>query len=296
MKKMIYTLGPKGSYSEKAAKIFSSLIHKKQDEFQNTPISEQDGDIIYCGSIYEVFECVEKNKNTYGVVPSENSIEGSVTLTQDLLLEFPVKIVGEVDITINHCLIGYNKDRIKKVLSHPQALAQCRKYIKKHGWEVQAVSSTAKAVKTVFESKNHELGAIGSKETAKIYDLKILDEHIQDYPNNKTRFILIGSDESNFDFNLESTIQKSTVILELKEDKPGSLYNILKEFYERNINLTRIESRPSKKKLGSYIFYIDFEHGLNENYILNILDTLDNHLSNIKYLGNYGVFNEEGVN
>jgi prephenate dehydratase len=300
---MIYCLGPAGSYTGKAAEIFSKLINDK--------------DIIYCNSIYEVFELVDMEKednNIYGVVPSENSIEGSVSLTQDLLLEFPVKIYGEVDININHCLIGYDKNKIKKILSHPQALAQCRKYIKKHGWETVPVLSTAKAVKKVFEMKNEEFGAIASKETAELYNLKVLDEDIQDYPNNTTRFILIGNEnsksldnilkinelksnenkETNNDYNHNNQNhadnklkQKSTIILELKENRPGALYDVLKEFNNRGINLTRIESRPSKRKLGNYIFYIDYETPKDED---ELMGALKNHVSYIKHLGKYSIF------
>ncbi len=295
---MIYCLGPEGSYTGKAAEIFSKLINDK--------------DIIYCNSIYEVFELVDREKgdsnNIYGVVPSENSIEGSVSLTQDLLLEFPVKIYGEVDINIHHCLIGYNKDKIKKVLSHPQALAQCRKYIKKHGWNTIPVLSTAKAVKKVFEMKNEELGAIASKETAELYNLKVLDEDIQDYLNNTTRFILIGNEnlkslddilkinklksensenkETSNDCNYTNN-KKSTVIFELKENRPGALYDVLKEFNNRSINLTRIESRPSKRKLGNYIFYIDYETPKDED---ELMGALKNHVSYIKHLGSYNIF------
>jgi prephenate dehydratase len=278
---LICCLGPIGSYTEKAAKVFSNILDDKE--------------ITYCNSIYDVFEYVnkyshDKNNHVYGVVPSENSIEGSVSLTQDLLLEFPVKILGELDMTINHCLIGYDKNKIKKIISHPQALAQCLKYIKKNGWETSPVLSTAKAVKKVFEMKNYEIGAIGSKETAELYGLKVLDENIQDYPNNTTRFILIGDENSeniliNYKFECLN-YKKSTIILELKKDKPGALYDVLKEFNDRNINLTRIESRPSKRKLGNYIFYIDYETPNNEN---ELIQALKEHASFIKYLGSYPI-------
>jgi len=272
---MIYCLGPKGSYTGEAAELFSKII--------------KDKNIIYCNSIYEVFEHVEKGNNKcYGVVPSENSIEGSVSLTMDLLLEFPVKILGEIDININHCLIGYNKDKIKKILAHPQALAQCRKYIKKHNWETESVLSNSMAVKKVYDTKNEELGAIASKEAAEIYNLNILDTNIQDYPNNTTRFILIGNENlKEKPVICESEFKKSTIIIELIEDKPGALYNILKEFNNRNINLTRIESRPSKTKLGSYIFYIDYETPKNEKELIN---SLKNYVSNLKYLGSSKIF------
>ncbi|MCQ6253834.1 prephenate dehydratase [Methanocaldococcus sp.] len=266
----IYTL-PKGTYSEKATKKFLEYI-------------DGDYNIKYCNSIYDIFECV--SNGGLGVVPIENSIEGSVSLTQDLLLQFKnIKILGELSLDIHHNLIGYDKNKIKVILSHPQALAQCRNYIKRHGWEVKAVESTAKAVKIVAESKDETLGAIGSKESAEYYNLKILDKNIEDYKNNKTRFILIGK---NVNFKVLPKKYKVSIVFELKEDKPGALYHILKEFAERNINLTRIESRPSKKRLGTYIFYIDFEDSKED--LEEIIKSLKKHTTFINILGKYPVF------
>jgi len=242
IKNKIYTL-PKGTYSERATKKFLNFL-------------DGDFEINYCNSIYDVFESVDNGG--FGVVPIENSIEGSVSLTQDLLLQFKgVNILGELAMDIHHNLIGYDKNKIETIISHPQALAQCRNYIKKHGWKVKAVESTSEAVKLVATSSNEKLGAIGSKDSAEQFGLKILEENIEDYKNNKTRFILIG--KSTPHFKSCSNKYKVSIVFELKEDKPGALYHILKEFAERKINLTRIESRPSKKRLGTYIFYIDFE-------------------------------------
>jgi len=258
-----------------AAKIFSKILG------ENT--------IVCCNSIYDVFQQLEKSEsNSYGVVPSENSIEGSVSLTQDLLLEFydRIRIYGELDININHCLVGYNKEKIKKIYSHPQALAQCRRYIKKHGWEVVPVSSTAKAVKLVRSIGSEEVGAIASKEAAKLYNLKVLEEGVQDYRNNTTRFILIGRRGLNLDLKGDG-IKKSTIIVKLIEDRPGALYEILKVFNDFNVNLTRIESRPSKEELGNYIFYIDYITPENEG---DLIETLKGHVAYIKHLGSYRVF------
>ncbi|WP_193384568.1 prephenate dehydratase [Pyrococcus sp. ST04] len=264
---MIYTLGPEGSYSEKAAKVFSSLLSSK---------------VVLLPSIYDVFEMV--SLGNYGVVPVENSIEGSVTLTMDLLLEYPVRIFGEVSIEVRHCLIGYDMARIKKVISHPQALAQCRRFIRERGWEVESVESTSTAVKIVSELKDPRIAAIGPREAALRYNVPVLAEDIQDYRNNKTRFIMIGP--STFENPLECNPSKSSIIVELKENKPGSLYRALGEFARRNINLTRIESRPSKKDLGLYYFYIDYDFYPNEDELLR---DLEKHASFIKHLGSYCV-------
>jgi len=260
-----------------AAKAFAKILGKDN--------------ILFCNSIYDVFQYLESSEdNFYGVVPSENSIEGSVSLTQDLLLEFypKIRIYGELDININHCLVGYNRERIKRVYSHPQALAQCRKYIKKHGWEVVPVSSTAEAVKLVRSIGSEEVGAIASKEAARLYNLEVLEEGIQDYKNNTTRFILIGKKGLKLNFKGDG-MKKSTVILKLIEDRPGALYEILKVFNDFKVNLTRIESRPSKEELGNYIFYIDYITPKNEG---DLLKELERHVAYIKYLGSYRVFSK----
>ncbi|WP_457611678.1 prephenate dehydratase [Methanocaldococcus sp.] len=255
----LYTL-PKGTYTEMAGKKILKYLDAK---------------LCYCPTIYEIFENVKDN---YGIVPIENSIEGAVNLTQDLLLEYNYKIVGETVLDIHHNLIGLNKDKIKIIVSHPQALAQCRKYIKKHGWKVKAVESTAKAVEMAKEDET--VGAIGSESLAKLYNLKILDRNIEDYKNNKTRFIVIGKKDIKGKFNK----YKTSIVFELKEDKPGALYHILKEFALKNINLTRIESRPSKRMLGTYIFYIDYE-----GKDLDVLKNLNKYVSFLRVLGSYPI-------
>jgi len=242
--KMICCLGPKGSYSEKAAKMFSKAIN--------------DGEIRYEDSIYKVFKSLESNPEFFGVAPSENSIGGSITLTQDLLLEFPVKIVGEVDVPINHCLIGYDIQKVEEVLAHPQALAQCGKYIAKNNWKIRPVDSNAKAAKIVSDEKNEKIAAICAIENAEIYNLNVLDENIQDYKNNTTRFFLICNKNKEFKTDLKPN--KSSIAVELKKNVSGSFYEFLGVFKYRNVNLTRIESRPSKKEIGNYVFYIDYEY------------------------------------
>ncbi|MCS3900554.1 prephenate dehydratase [Methanococcus voltae] len=287
---MIYCLGPVGSYSEKAAKLFAE--HLKNSE-----------EIVYCNSINEIFEKLEKIDNSidcnsesmvYGVVPSENSIEGSVTLTQDLLMETNVKILAEIDISIEHALISVSNDKktIKRVLSHPQALAQCRNYINSNHWATQTMESTALSAKTVAERKNNEIAAICSDANAELYDLNILDKNIQDYKNNQTRFLLISKKQNkeyikDINFGIDDLNKvKSTVILELKENRAGSLYDVLGEFKKLNIDLSRIESRPSKTKLGTYVFYMDFEYYENMDELFN---KLEKWVSKLIYLGTYFV-------
>jgi len=260
-------LGPEGTHTEKAAQIFARILGVETEP---------------SNSIYSVFEAVESGN--YGVVPSENSIEGSVTLTLDLLLRFRVKILGEVSLPIEHCLIGYSLDRVGTVLSHPQALAQCRGYIMKHGWEALPTTSTSEAVRRVAEARDAGLAAIGPREAAKLYGLSVLDENIQDHPNNKTRFILIGPEKVPLPAELGEPA-KSSLFMEL-ENVPGSLYRALGVFAERNVNLSRIESRPSLKDLGYYIFYVDYEKPEDEDALLG--DLLE-YSTFIKHLGSYPV-------
>ncbi len=269
---MIYTL-EKGSYSSIAAKNFLNFIEKKEE-------------IFYCPTIYNIFENLKKG---YGVVPIENSIEGGVSLTMDLLLEYKPKILAEIIIPIHHNLIGFNKEKIKTILSHPQALAQCKNYIKKHNWKVLPVESTAKAVDIIAKKRDESLAAIGSEELAELYNLKILDSKIEDYKNNATRFILIGYD----DLKLKpSKNYKGSIVLELKEDKPGALYRILKIFADREINLTRIESRPSKRLLGIYIFYIDFEYKNFDSSVIEELKKYTNYVINFGKFPSYNLIGE----
>ncbi|MBA2847428.1 prephenate dehydratase [Methanococcus maripaludis] len=267
---MICCLGPRGSYSEKAAVTFLKAINDSEIQFED--------------SIYNVFKAVETNPEFFGVVPSENSIGGSVSITQDLLLEFPVKILGEVDISINHCLIGYDIKKVTEVLAHPQALAQCGHYITKNNWKIRPVDSNAKAAKIVSEEKDEELAAICGIENAEIYGLTVLDEYIQDFKNNTTRFFLIGNKNKNFKTDLKP--KKASIVVELNKNMPGAFYEVLGVFKYRNVNLTRIESRPSKKEIGNYVFYIDYEYYDDNSALLRDLRIW---ALNVIELGNYFV-------
>ncbi|MDI3475464.1 MAG: prephenate dehydratase [Thermococcaceae archaeon] len=264
---MLYYLGPRGSHTERAALKFSELMG-----IETTPAD----------SIYSVFE--EVLEGNYGVVPTENSVEGSVNLTLDLLFENQVRILAETSLEIRHSLLGFDEKKIEKVLSHPQALAQCRKFIREHGWEAVATKSTSEAAKIVSELGDPRLAAIASKETGELYGLKVLEEDVQDYPNNKTRFILIGPEGKSLSQQLGPPV-KTSLFIEL-ENVPGSLYRALGIFAKRGINLTRIESRPSRIDLGYYVFYLDFE-GLPDG---DLFLELESYAKFIKPLGSYPVF------
>jgi len=269
-------LGPSGSYSEEAA-----------SKIQGKPIAFD--------SIMEVIDAVDQNIIDIGVVPIENSIEGPVGVTLDLLAnDYNLKIKNEIILPIRHNLL-LNEDSsiedIELVYSHIQPLSQCRKFIEKIGAKPIAAPSTSAAAKMIKGKKN--AAAIGTRKAAEIYGLKIAAENIQDFENNLTRFVVIGKEDHK-----PTGHDKTSVVFSLIEDRPGGLYDILGEFAKRNINLTKIESRPSKKKLGTYIFFIDFEGHREDSDVANILNTIKintmkTKISYIKLLGSYPIEENE---
>ncbi|TET09741.1 MAG: prephenate dehydratase [Actinobacteria bacterium] len=273
IKKKIAYLGPPGTFTEEALDKFVKDISQVRK--------------ISFPTVADVIRSVDRGEADEGLVPMENSIEGSVNITQDILtFESEAKIIGEVIIPVKHSLIGKKKiklDNIKKVISHPHATAQCRKYLSTNlkGAEVIAANSTAEAVK-ILKKENDDIAAIGTKTAAKIYDLKIIENDIEDNKDNKTRFVFIGNS-----IQPKTGNDKTSIVCFLKEDRPGSLYNILKEFACRNINLTRLESRPAKKDLGDYVFMIDLEGHLHDENIFEAIEVLRKSVYLVKILGSY---------
>ncbi|MCM1985914.1 prephenate dehydratase [Methanococcoides seepicolus] len=276
---IIGVLGPAGSYSEKAAKGWIS----KESKTEGTSL-------VYYDDINDTFASVINGDSDIGIIPIENSIEGSVGITLDLLLESDMTIIGEIVVPIKHCLLskGEMKD-IKIIMSHPQALAQCSKFIRKHfkKAEIRTTGSTSHAAKLANEFC--EMAAIASKESAREYGLKVLVPNIQDWEKNHTRFIVIKQGKWQED---EACIPKNdtcktSIIADIDEDRPGSLYEIIGEFAKRDINLTRIESRPSKRSLGDYLFYIDIEGSTGDAVIKDALYYINSKVSMLKVLGSY---------
>ena len=239
-------------------------------------------------SFHDVFETVIKDLNDLAVVPIENSIEGSVNETYDLLLQDEIYIAGEIFQRINHCLIA-NKDhnKIIDVYSHPQALGQCRNYIIGKNLNPVPMYDTAGAVKFIKENKKIGSAAIASKRAAEIYEMKIIDEGIEDKKNNFTRFLVLSKN-----LLTESSGNDRTSIIFALEHKPGSLYKILKEFFYQNINLTRIESRPTKHTPWEYYFYVDFDGHYNDEIVISAIDRIKRQTKFFKLLGSYqkGIF------
>ncbi len=242
-----------------------------------------------CKSFDEVFESVKTGDVDYGVVPIENSIEGSVNRTYDLFLEYDLKVCGEIIIRISHCLIahkGTKLDQIKTVYSHPQALAQCRKFLEQHKLRAISTFDTAGSVKMLKEENLMDAAAIASERAAQIYDMTILEKEIEDIKNNSTRFFVLDKKDSPY-----SGEDKTSIIFAAKS-VPGALYKILKEFADRNINLTKIESRPTKSTPWEYHFYLDFEGHRTETKPQQALESISDKTVFVKILGSYKAANK----
>jgi prephenate dehydratase len=258
-------LGPSGTFSEEAA---SSLPGKH----------------VAYDSIQDVMEALHNSNIDLAVVPIENSIEGPVGITMDLMAhEYFFYIQKEIILPIAHYLLINHDARIedlKVIYSHSQALSQCRNYINQLDVSVRATESTALAAELI--KGDISAGAIGNLKAAEIYHLKIAKKDIQDYINNTTRFLVLGSSK-----NRPTGKDKTSIVFSLPDDHPGGLYDVLGEFAKRGINLTKIESRPSKEKLGKYIFFLDFEGHQNNEIIGNVLNIIKSKVGYIKILGSY---------
>jgi len=239
---------------------------------------------IPCKSFHDVFRNVDSGIVDYGVLPIENSIEGSVNQVYDLLLTNNLMICGEVALKIEHCLIGNPNSElnyIKRVYSHPQALAQCSKFLESLKCEVIPTYDTAGSVKIVKERGLMDEAAIANEKAAEIYGMKILARNISNSPDNYTRFVVISKKDA-----APSGNDKTSIIFSVKH-APGALYEALGVFAKRGINLTKIESRPTRKKPWEYIFYLDFEGHRIEPRCIDALKELLNKTLFVKVLGSY---------
>ena len=240
----------------------------------------------YC-TIPAVLESVANGECSLGVVPIENSIEGPVGITLDSLAhKFDLKIFKEIVIPINQNLIvnpGSTMDDIKDVYSHAQALGQCQDFVRKNNIQPHYAISTARAAKDIIGDKSK--AAIGNSKIVELYGLEILESNIQDVDNNATRFVVVSKNDHEI-----TGRDKTSIIFSIYEDKPGQLYRILGIFEKNNINLTKIESRPSKKGLGKYLFFVDFNGHKDEDVIQNILNEIQKQTYYLKILGSYPEF------
>jgi prephenate dehydratase len=237
-------------------------------------------------SFQEVIETLLSGHSDYAVVPIENSIEGSVNEVYDLLLQSNLYIVRETYQRIHHCLIaikGNDLGSLKQVYSHPQALAQCRQYLNEKKLVSIPVYDTAGAVKMIKEGQDKRAAAIASKRAAEIYGMEILDVGIEDRKNNFTRFYVLSREPSN---TKPSGNDGTSIIFSVKH-APGSLVNILSEFAKREINLTKIESRPTKETPWEYNFFTDFEGHVLDSKVRDVLKIIEPKTAFVKVLGSY---------
>ena len=263
--KIVAYQGEHGAYSEIAAKKFFP-----------------DSKLVPMKLFQDIFDAFRNKSIDSAVVPIENSIEGSVNEIYDLLLDTEKKISGEIFLKINHCLIALqNYTTITRVLSHPQALAQCRNYIKKRNLDPIPTYDTAGSVRLIKEKEIVDAAAIASKSAAEFYDMKILEENIEDRKNNFTRFLVLSDKKTNPTKN-----DRTSMIFGLKHT-PGSLFSVLQEFNAGNINLTKIESRPTKEKPWEYNFYLDLEGHIEEDEVKKKLNKIEKKCTFLKVLGSY---------
>jgi chorismate mutase/prephenate dehydratase len=260
--------GERGAFSEDAgAKLFGKDI-----------------DFLPCVRLKQVFELVSQDKVEFGVVPLENSQAGSINDTYDLLLVYPLNIFAEVILKVSHCLMALPGEKlvdIATIYSHPQALAQCEEFLSKLTAEIVPSYDTAGSAKMIKEKKLRNCAAIASKRAADIYGLEILAPEIETNVNNYTKFVAISKQKAK-------PAQKSkTSLVFAAEHKPGSLYEILGIFATRNINLTKLESRPSRTKPWEYVFYADFEGHQDGQVYKEAMRELQREAAFVKILGSY---------
>jgi prephenate dehydratase len=268
----IMYLGPKGTFSEEAAQRFGQLLDETHE-------------LIPCPTVTACAEAVEDAQAGYAVVPLENSLEGSVHETLDVLTAgVQLTVLGELVIDIEHALLARDSNgSIEEIYSHPQALAQCRGYLRRMLPEAKKIPvlSTADAAQHVAQAGS-ATAAIGSVKAAECYGLKIIDRGIQDSAN-RTRFIILGKQGESL-----GPRQKTSLAFSVR-NVAGSLFRVLQAFAEHGVNLTRIESRPAKKGLGDYIFFVDIDGSPDDSHIRAALRQAADEAVMLKLLGSYPV-------
>ncbi|MBQ04864.1 prephenate dehydratase [Candidatus Bathyarchaeota archaeon] len=260
--------GELGAYSEEA------IIQQFGDKAQPVPRPY----------LRDVFETVEGGEADLGLVPAENSLEGSIVRTFDLLLERGLKIQGEAVLRVVHCLIankGVTLEDLKRVYSHPQALGQSRAYLEGHDLDPVSWYDTAGSVKMIRDKGLHDAAAIASARAAKVYNMAVLARGLETDSENYTRFFVIGSGENY------ATGKDCSTIAYIVDHRPGTLLESLRVFASRGLNLTKIESRPIPGRPWEYTFFIDIEAHKDEPLMRDAIEELGGHTNFIKILGSY---------
>ncbi len=266
-------LGPTGTFTEEAALGF---------------LDYRGAELVPMSSVLEIVGAVARAEIDHGVVPIENSIEGSVNATLDALVfgTREVLIQGEAVLPIRHTLLaraGVRLDDITAVLSHPHATAQCRTFLARTlpAAEIHAANSTAEAAREV-SGRTEPWAAIGTLLAAELYGLDVLMPEIEDHPENSSRFVVLGRSLQE-----PTGSDKTSVVCFIEKDRPGSLLAILHEFSDRDINLVKLESRPTKQRLGEYCFFIDMEGHAAVPPVSQALESLRTKIMEVRVLGSY---------
>jgi prephenate dehydratase len=277
-------LGPAGTYTEEAALTYAGWL--RADNAGTGQIAQ----LCPCASIAQTLRSTAKGETAIAVVPVENSIEGSVTFTLDTLWQLEgLQIQQALILPISHTLLSYAPElnQLQTIYSHPQALSQCQNWLDQSLPQAQLIATQSTTEALDFLAADPTAGAISSRRAAQLYKLPILASNIQDYPDNCTRFWVLDRGQADPYPTLGDT--HTSVAFSLPANAPGALMQALNIFAEGQINLSRIESRPSKRTLGDYVFFVDLEVGGNLETVKSALGELAAHTDVLKVLGNYSL-------
>ena len=269
----IFFLGPEGTNSDLAAR----NIFDNSAKYMPLP------------SIEDIFEKVAMSHSYYGVIPFENSYQGVINSSLNCLIDYDLKILKEFNFSVSHNLCSINEDvdlsSIKKITSHPQVFGQCNTWIRKNIPDAEKIIATSTAEAASETTKDKDLFCIANTYAIELFGLHTHQENIQDSNDNKTRFLVIGKSIED-----KSENNKTSVMINIA-DKPGSLMSILKPFTELNINMTRIETRPSRNNQYLHTFFIDFEGYYEDAIVIELLEKLENMSEELRVIGSYAVLN-----
>ena len=270
MTRRLAYLGPRGTYSEEAAMLY-----------------DEEAELVAATTLPGVVQRVHSGEADEGIVPVENSLEGTVTFTADLLIqETTLKIKSELVLPIHHCLLGKPGEiegDVEVIYSHPQSLGQCRGYLQRRFPDASLMPSlsNSSAVGDMLKSERRAL-AIAGKRAARFFDARILEEEIEDNHSNATRFIVLAAEDG-----APTGKDKTSICFNFDADRPGSLVGVLQEFSNRGINLNKIESRPTRRSLGRYFFLADVDGHKADDAVRDALEVIAGKVSMLKVLGSY---------
>ncbi|WP_299977480.1 prephenate dehydratase [Desulfobacula sp.] len=273
--KTISFLGPEASYTHIAA-----LAHFKHS-----------GKFVEQPNLYEIFREVEKKESHFGVVPVENSIEGAVNHTLDLFADFDLHVCAEHHEPVSHDLLSITGEpkHVEKIYSHPQALAQCKTWIKKKFAHADIFETTSTSKAALLASEDKSIAAIASKQAAHIYELQTVESKIEDYSGNITRFLIIGRDTP------EQTGNDKTSIMFATSHVPGALFKTLEPVNKAGLNMLKLESRPTRHHDWSYYFFLDIEGHQQDKLVSHTIEEIKKNCLSLKILGSYPVYVKEEV-